>query len=325
MRAKSTNVTYQENDRDIETESNHGVQQEGEVANAVKVSPGHGGNLDKQSDNSVHDGASGSKVVERDQRVHLELGRREKALHHGQANGLENDTGDLEEESEHDELDLAERGNDDTNNDERHVSESLHVGGRKTHDPGCDQDSDGSGSLCLSQFSVVQHFRIDRLLSYLNHLNEGDGEVEVGEVTANERQREEDTNGNNGSKVDSAVHGDLLPRIQDCGETSEDLGADGRKTEMPCCEENREACKVMSWNSMAVAQGANLRKFSFFSSRMYLLKRMTLELMAIQTLRARYQLPFLPLTLGCSWARLTQHRERDGCCSEEEQASRGPG
>lgn len=60
---------------------------------------------------------------------------------------------------------------------------------------------------------------------------------------------------------------------------------------MPCCKEDREACKVMSWYSMAVAQGADSRKFSFFSSRMYLLKRMTLELMAIQTLRARCQLP----------------------------------
>jgi hypothetical protein len=135
------------------------------------------------------------------------------------------------------------------------------------------------------------------LLSYLDHLDEGDGEVKVGEVTANERQREEDTNGNNGSKVDSAVHGDLLPRVQDCGETSKDLGANGCKTEMPCCEEDREACKVMSWYSMAIARRADSRKFSFFSSRMYLLKRMTLELMAIQTLRVRCQLSFLPREL----------------------------
>lgn len=48
-------------------------------------------------------------------------------------------------------------------------------------------------------------------LTYLDHLNEGDGEVEVCEVTADKRQREEDTNGDNGSKVDSAVHGDFLP------------------------------------------------------------------------------------------------------------------
>ena len=167
--------------------------------------------------------------------------------------------------------------------------------------------------------------KIERFLAYLDHLDEGDREVEVGEVTADERQREEDTNGNNGSKVDSAVHGNLLSGIQDCGETSEDLGADGCKTEMPCCEEDGEACRVMSWYSMAGGLQADSRKFSFFSSRMYLLKRMTLELMAIQTLRARYQLPFLPRALGRSWARLTQHRERDGCCSEEEQASRGPG
>jgi hypothetical protein len=143
--------TYQENNRDVETEGNHGVEQEGEVTDAVKVSPGHGWNLDNQGNDTVHDGTSGGEVVEGNQRVHLELGRREKALDHGQANGLEDDTGDLEEETDHDELDLAERGNDDTNNDERDVSESLHVGGRKTHDPGCDQDGNGSGGLWSSQ------------------------------------------------------------------------------------------------------------------------------------------------------------------------------
>lgn len=72
---------------------------------------------------------------------------------------------------------------------------------------------------------------------------------------------------------------------------------------MPCCEEDGEACRVMSWYSMANAQWADSRKFSFFSSRIYLLKRMTLELMAIQTLRARYQLPLLPSYVSSSFGR----------------------
>lgn len=202
--------TYQENDRDVETEGNHGVEQESEVTDAVEVSPGHGWDFSDQSDDSVHDGASGSKVVERDQGVHLELGRRKKALDHGQANGLENDTSTLEEETEHDELDLSERGDDDTNNDERDVSEGLQVGRRKTHNPRCDQDGDRGSCLELCQFPLVQKRRDKQFQAYLDHLDEGDRKVEVSEVTTDERQREEETDGNDSSKVDSAVHGDLL-------------------------------------------------------------------------------------------------------------------
>ena len=86
----------------------------------------------------------------------------------------------------------------------------------------------------MRQLSLI--WRQNRAISsYLDHLDERHGEVEVGQVTANERQREEDTNGDDCPQVDSAVHGNLLSRIQHGGETSEDLSADGCKTEMPCC------------------------------------------------------------------------------------------
>lgn len=74
--------------------------------------------------------------------------------------------------------------------------------------------------------------------SYLEHLNEGNTEVQVGDVTANEGQREEETNWNNGPEVDSAGHWDLLARVESLGETGHDLGNEGGEGKMPCCKED---------------------------------------------------------------------------------------
>ena len=74
--------------------------------------------------------------------------------------------------------------------------------------------------------------------AYLEHLDERNGEVEVGHVTANERQREHDTNGDDSAQVDLASHGNLLARVEDGGEASEALGHQGRKAQMPCGEDN---------------------------------------------------------------------------------------
>lgn len=82
----------------------------------------HVGDLDDQAGNAVHDSASRGEVVERDKRVHLEFGGREKLLDHDKTGGLESDTGKLEEESNHDELDLAVRGDNHTKHDEGDVA-----------------------------------------------------------------------------------------------------------------------------------------------------------------------------------------------------------
>jgi hypothetical protein len=81
----------------------------------------------------------------------------------------------------------------------------------------------------------------DQGTAYLEHLNERDGEVEVGHVTANKRQREHDTDGDNGAQIHFARHRDLLARIQDSGEASQTLGHQGRKAQMPCGKDN--GCK----------------------------------------------------------------------------------
>jgi len=142
-------LTYQENDGDVQSECDHGVGEEWEVANVLDVCHGQLWNLKEESSDTVHNSASWSEVVKGDKRVHLELGRRQKALNHSETNSLEDNTGDLEEETSEDKLDLAKGGNDNTNNDQRDVSKSLEVWWGDAHSPGSEKDSDWSGGLVV--------------------------------------------------------------------------------------------------------------------------------------------------------------------------------
>ena len=119
------NEAYQENNRDVEHESNRCIQEEREDADVVDRLHGHAGDLGNKSNNTVHRSASRSEVVKRDQGVHLEFGRAQKTLDHGQSDGLKRDSTNLVEETQQVEFDLSERGNDDTNDDERDVAKSL--------------------------------------------------------------------------------------------------------------------------------------------------------------------------------------------------------
>jgi hypothetical protein len=67
-------ATYQQNNGDVEHESAETVEEKGEQANVVDVIHGDLGNLPDQGNNSVHDSADRSEVVDRDKRVHLEVG-----------------------------------------------------------------------------------------------------------------------------------------------------------------------------------------------------------------------------------------------------------
>ena len=181
-------LANQEDDGDVEHESAETVEEEGEETDVVDISHAALGDFPDESNDTVHDGADGGEVVERDEGVHLQVGRAEQTLDHGKTEGLEHDTGKLEQDTNDDKVNLANGGNDDTDDNGGDVEELLHVGGRDTQGPGSEQDSDGGGSL--------------------EHLDEGDGEVEVGQVTADQTQAEEDTDGNDCAQVDAARHFD---------------------------------------------------------------------------------------------------------------------
>jgi hypothetical protein len=59
---------------------------------------------------------------------------------------------------------------------------------------------------------------------HLEHLNECYAEVEIGLVTADQTRTKQDSDGDDGSKVDSACHPDCLSAIEECSRPSQNLG-----------------------------------------------------------------------------------------------------
>jgi len=145
----------QEDDGYVQQEGNHGVGKEDPDADTVDVVHGETGNLQEQSNASVHNGADGGEVIQRDHGVHLVLSGAEQALHHNQTGSLEDDTAELEQETDHDELDLTEGGNNDTDDDDRNVREGLVVDWGHAHTPGSQEDSDGGSSLQKVRLSAT--------------------------------------------------------------------------------------------------------------------------------------------------------------------------
>lgn len=225
------------------------------------VDLGHGnlGHLPDQGNHTVHDSADGGKVVQRDQRVHLVLGRAQKSLDQVQANGLEDDSTNLVKKTDPDKLDFAKRGNDDTDNDGRNVHQKLHVGSSNAHRPRGEEHSDGGGSL--------------------EHLDERNTEVQVGQVAADQTQTEEQADRNDCAKVDAASHLDGLTAIKQRCVTSHELSCDGRKSQVVGRQNDGVACKRSSqymWPIMWLRLELRFLRNSRVS-RIHLLNRITEE------------------------------------------------
>jgi len=112
---------YQEDDGKIQHESNTGIHEKSDKTEVIDLVHGHVRNLHEKSDSSVHKSADRRKVVERNHRVHLELGRGEQAFNHGETSSFEHDTHDGKDDTNENEFDLANRGNDDTNDNDRDI------------------------------------------------------------------------------------------------------------------------------------------------------------------------------------------------------------
>lgn len=82
--------------------------------------------------------------------------------------------------------------------------------------------------------------------AHLEHLDEGNGEVEVGQIAADQTQAEEDTNGDNCADVDPAGHLDRLAAIEEGSPVGEDLGHQGREDEVVGRQNDRVACSTIS-------------------------------------------------------------------------------
>lgn len=197
------NITYQKNNRGVKKESNQRVGNESHDTKGVNIVHSHTGDIGEESNDAVGNGAGGGVVVQGDERVHLELGGAEQALDHDEAQGLEDDTSTLDEEAEHVELDLAKGSDNDTKDNDSDIAEGLEVGRGNSEGPGGEESNDSVGGL-YNQLLVYarRYYENESFSAYLQHLDKGNTEVEVGQVTADKRQAEHDTDGDNGTTIE---------------------------------------------------------------------------------------------------------------------------
>lgn len=66
----------------------------------------------------------------------------------------------------------------------------------------------------------------------LEHLNEGNTEVEIGQVSADQAQAEEEANGHDSPEVDAPCHLDCLATVKESGVASKNLGHNGCKRQV---------------------------------------------------------------------------------------------
>lgn len=79
-------------------------------------------------------------------------------------------------------------------------------------------------------------------IGYLEHLDEGNTQIEIGLVATDQTEGEEEADGDDGAEVDAAGHLDLLATIEQAGGPGEDLGHERGKGQMPCCQD--DGCRV---------------------------------------------------------------------------------
>ena len=80
----------------------------------------------------------------------------------------------------------------------------------------------------------------------LEHLDEGNAEVEVGEVTADQAQAEEEADRHDGAEVNTARHLDRLAAIEQSGVPGEQLCHDGREGQVVGGQDDRVPCSCLS-------------------------------------------------------------------------------
>jgi hypothetical protein len=138
---------YQKNARDVEQKGHKGVGQKNHGPEAVNVVHCQAGKLDDGGEEAVGDCTGRGKVIERHQRVHLEVAGAQEALDQDKSQGLEDDAADLEHEAAEDKLDLTEGGDDHTEHDNGNVAEDFNVWRGDAECPCCKQRGNSRGGL----------------------------------------------------------------------------------------------------------------------------------------------------------------------------------
>lgn len=90
--------------------------------------------------------------------------------------------------------------------------------------------------------------------SYLDHLDESNTEVEVGQVTADQAQAEEDTNRDDSTEVDATGHLDRLATVKEGSVAGHQLCRNGCEGQMVGGEDNR-----VTWDIVRSCPRSQLR------------------------------------------------------------------
>lgn len=170
------------------------------------------------SNEEVHDGAHGGVVVQTDEGIHPQALAAQHDLDHDQTDGLKGGAGELEGKTQPGELDLADAGEGDAKDNDENVEQHRGAGVGDTPGPRGEEHGDGRGRL--------------------EHLDKGDGEVEVDQVGADEGARVDEPDGQNRAQVDAAIELEAAARLEERRGAGEDLGCDGGEDEMPAGEED---------------------------------------------------------------------------------------
>ena len=95
-----------------------------------------------------------------------------------------------------------------------------------------------TGVVALSSISQCVNISSCSAETYLKHLNERNAQIQVCQISADQTQAEEQSNGHNCSQVHLSSHRDFLSAIKKGCCAGQDLCHHGCKDKMPCCQEN---------------------------------------------------------------------------------------
>lgn len=87
--------------------------------------------------------------------------------------------------------------------------------------------------------------------SYLQHLNKRHTQIQIGDISTDQTEAEEQTNGKDGSSVGFAVHRHLVSGIENGRKLGQTLGHDRGEEHVPCRQEEWEFCFLASASARA--------------------------------------------------------------------------
>lgn len=203
----------EENGSNVKTERNTGVGEKNEGAEVGDLEEGNE-TLSEGEDEGVDGSANGGKVVERNERVHLET---------------------LEEDLDHDETRRLESNGKDLADETRHGKVALTVGSERHTERDATDDHGESARKLLEAESERNEENGDGGES-LEHLDEADTEGKVSHVAEDERAGEESTDGED--VLNPALVGHL-----NVGKTVEEMGVSGQETGTDSSESHVESSK----------------------------------------------------------------------------------